>query len=111
MANTKKATKANNAEIIKEDMVKIQPAKFGETVPQMMAEIDIAFIGDFCMSDKDKAEWFKNHCKNEDGKTKKFPAFRREFCEAFYPDLLPKPKAVKKNTAYYLEQIEEKFGK
>lgn len=85
-------------------------AKFGETIPQSIVEINMEYIGDFCMSDKEKAQWFVSHCKDEEGKTKKFTAFRKEFCEAYYPELLPKPKAVKKNTSYYLKQMEDKFN-
>ena len=107
----RKSEKANSADIIdpNKKLIIITPAVFGETVPQTMSEIDIKFIGDFCSTDKEKAEWFISHCMTADNKTKKFTAFRREFCEAFYPDLLPK-KMVKKNTKYFLEQLKEKYN-
>lgn len=107
---TKKAQQA--APINKNDgvEVKVEFAVFGESVPQSVMEINMAYIGDFCMSDKEKAQWYVAHCRNEEGKTKKFTAFRKEFCEAYYPELLPKPKKTRKDTSYYLKQMEEKFN-
>lgn len=113
---TKKAQQA--APINKNDGVEkeVKFAVFGESVPQGTDEIDIKYIGEFCLQDEEKAKWFAEHIYDgltSKGKKKKknWPKFRREFCLAYFPEFIKdENKEPKKDSSYYLNEIKNKFN-
>ena len=86
--------------------------KKGE-VPKSKSEINLEYIRDYCMEDRERAHWFKETAKKYQYEKAAHLKIRKEFVDKYYPEFNEKkaraakrPKA-KTQIEQYLEDIEK----